>query len=627
MSLAIRTSAIASELNSWESAAYATEADRRQALIGISEKVDALQSSLEALMAASAVKMPGLASLASDVTSLRTRVGLHLSPSISTAAAAHSFACGSIGAATEGGESSRALPPGGRALRRTYTSLSLKLDHLAESRNRSGRSASMTTLSSMGKPPNCLGKRAPTTRKPYIMTAASESRPSLDFDASGGTPDDDRMDAGDESDDDLMADAAFSVRAGAPPLALSVAEPFSALLRNPDDAERNVRARATSIEPTAGRVPPCGIVHEGTLASFSRPEAFSFVPEAVTAKLCADIAAKGEPQKKDLKAALYAIMVDYPEIGSFHLLPMTAQAIKMITGIDTTCHWNQECLDAVCASLADTPLEYPPIACPSLEAQESLYEQMKLLVYKATPPAIEQLKGNLRAIITAAPALMPSYMNMLITQAYYKTLPGERITPILWPMKELPILHAQRMYHFLSRASSQKIVMDMLKERLALLTPAQQLLLKRALSPCTTTESSFLSPEQKLALARAILHKATGASDEALSGENILDIDREVLKDLPVLTGLPEVSLESLNALKPAVVDIASSCTVETLREIITDFKQIMDLSSAFDRDTIIELANQAFTLRGLPQPHWTDEDPTLLITRIILLITTPWHM
>lgn len=651
--LALRTSAIEEELRSWEITRCAAKEEQVRNLIIISGKIDALYCSLEGYASHSSAMPEELASLQRRISDLRKRISYHsCATKGSTTTAAHSFAIGRTApVASFGGAAAMALEDNaGNRLKRVGASFSLR--HPFNSPPRTGsREAQAPDRPSSEK--GNLGKRATLTR---ISTTTAKEDGSSDCSSSSFfylAPSSSSSDSssskanrsynrdsssGDEKVHNKMSDeetASPAPVAARPRLDLAkvfstVGQPSTTLensvIELVSGSSRRVRPREDFAEdPSTGRDPSCGIVRDGPIESFSRPTDFGFFPDGIAAKFSTDIAMKDEPTKKALKAVLQAILVDYPDIGSFHLLSITAEAVKKITGIDVSRYWNLGAQGAVWTSLAPIPLEYPAIECPSLEGHERLYQQMKWLVSMIPQVAAEQLMRKLHAIITASPALIPSYMNMLASQAYYQACPGVRGNVLLWPMGEHSLLHTQRMYHCLHRALSQKAMMDMLKERISSLSPEQKLILKRALSVCAA-ESSFLSPEQKLHLAQQIVQSMAGTSEEALSPENVLELYQGALIDVPLITDLPVVSVEGCESLRVTVFEIGRSSPVETLRLIIKDLKQIVDLSFIFDRDTVLQLANQAFTLRGMPQPAWTEENPVLLITRIILLAASPGH-
>ncbi|MCX6991275.1 MAG: hypothetical protein NTX49_09485 [Chlamydiae bacterium] len=178
----------------------------------------------------------------------------------------------------------------------------------------------------------------------------------------------------------------------------------------------------------------------------------SVKPEIVELLKSKDIATK-----KLLKAALQAIIDDYPEMGMFKDLPsemimftqlhIASEAVQKIAGIQPSI-WNQEILAAVRTSLSDIDLEYPEFANPAGDCPIEIHEALPKLLEPDQRAALKKWKVQLRSLLIAAPALIPAQMLMLATQSYYQIM--KDLPYIVWSQED-PIVQISRVYNLVKR--------------------------------------------------------------------------------------------------------------------------------------------------------------------------------
>jgi hypothetical protein len=146
--------------------------------------------------------------------------------------------------------------------------------------------------------------------------------------------------------------------------------------------------------------------------------------------------------KKQVKAFLQAILIDYPEMAMFNKLYMIGEVVRKIAQIETI--WDQETIDAVMANLSDIDLEYPEFINPPGDCPKAIIESLPKFREPEKKNSVEKWKIQLRALLLGSPGLFPPHILSLAEESYHQITEG--LPRIEWS-KEDPVVQISRIYN------------------------------------------------------------------------------------------------------------------------------------------------------------------------------------
>ena len=167
------------------------------------------------------------------------------------------------------------------------------------------------------------------------------------------------------------------------------------------------------------------------------------IPDSPISPILEQLTGKDLLIKKHVKAALQAILVDFPEMAVFNQLYVASEAIKKIAGIEIGLR-NQKDLTAIQTILSDIDVEYPDFPTPAGDCPKEIIEALPQLREPAQRERLDKWKVQLRALLIAAPALFPPQILTLAGGSYGQIMQG--LPAITWS-DEAPALQISRIYN------------------------------------------------------------------------------------------------------------------------------------------------------------------------------------